>query len=283
MVYIDIGDSDRRQQPKMNPAESFGTMMQRAKGTDRLLDVLDCVMAQDRPLSRNAIAAAIKAPRSTVYSVIDLLLARDYLEQIQPEGLIVPGGKCGLMGLAYDKHAAFGRKARLVVSHLAQQAGEVAELDVMRGWRQIVLISETGRGHNYRVAAEGSSSPLPQTASGRFLLENVDLQEMAANIPGGDFVMADGEEVSLDTLRDHIDSAERQDYWIARGLIDPYIGCIASPVRDRDHRCIGAICLVVPLPELARREQEFIAMTRAAAAELTQVLKATSRRQAVDT
>jgi hypothetical protein len=38
---------------------------------------------------------------------------------------------------------------------------------------------------------------------------------------------------------------------------------------------------VVPLPELARREEEFTTMTRAAAAELTRVLKATSGRHAV--
>src|SRR5262245_414674 len=125
-------------------------MMQRAKGTDRLLDVLDCVMAQGTPASRNAIAARIKAPRSTVYSMIELLVARGYLEMIEPEGLIVPGSKCGLLGLAHDKHASFGRKARQIVGKLARQAGETAELNVMDGWRQIVFISETGRGHNYR-------------------------------------------------------------------------------------------------------------------------------------
>lgn len=251
--------------------------MQRAKGTERLLEVLDCVIDQDQPMTRNAIAAAIGVPRSTVYSIIEVLLSHDYLEQIEPEGLIVPGSKCGLMGLAYDKHATLGRKARQVVSRLARQAGEVAELDVMRGWRQMVQISETGRGHNYRVASEGSTSPLPQTASGRFLLDGIARQDMRKNFTSEDYVMADGSVLSLDELCEHIERARQQGYWVASGLIDPYIGCIASPVRDRQERCIGAVCLVVPLPEMAHRKDEFITMTCTAAQDLTQILRTTSR------
>ena len=250
--------------------------MQRAKGTDRMLDVLDCVMAQNRPLTRNAIAAEIGAPRSTVYSVIETMLARDYLEQMQPEGLIVPGSRCGLLGYAYDRHNPFGRRARHVVAKLSRQAGEVAELDIMRGWRQIVFISETGRGHNYRVAVEGSSSSLPQSASGRFLLQGIERSVIKANIPPVDFIMADGSETSLDQFCHHIEAAKAQGYWTARGLIDPYIGCIASPVYDRSMRCVATVCLVVPLPELARRETEFIAMTREAADELTQLSRSTN-------
>lgn len=251
--------------------------MQRAKGTERLLEVLDCVIDQERPITRNAIAAALNAPRSTVYSIIEVLLSHDYLEQMEPEGLIVPGPKCGLMGLAYDKHATFGRKARQVVLKLARQAGEVAELDVMRGWRQMVQISETGRSHKYRVASEGSTSPLPQTASGRFLLDGIPRDEMKRNFTSEDYTMADGSVLSLDDLCGHIERAKSQGYWVASGLIDPYIACIAAPVRNRDERCIGAVCLVVPLPEMTHRDTEFIAMTRLAAQELTDLLRTSSR------
>jgi DNA-binding IclR family transcriptional regulator len=243
--------------------------MLRAKGTDRLLDVLDCVASQETPVTRNAIAAAIGAPRSTVYSIIELMLKRDYLEQVEPEGLIVPGGRCGLLGLAYGRQNRFGRKARNVVAKLAERAGEVAELNIMRDWRQIVLISETGRAHHYRVPVEGSSTPLPQAASGRFLLQGVDRGEMTANLSDADFTMADGGRIDPAQFREDIEAAKRQGYWIARGLIDPYIACIASPVWDRDERCIGAVCLVVPLPELASREAELVSMTREAAEELT--------------
>ncbi|MHC1550270.1 IclR family transcriptional regulator [Phyllobacterium sp. K27] len=245
--------------------------MERARGTDRLLDVLDCILSQSQPLTRNAIASAIGAPRSTIYSIIEQLLEREFLEQFGPEGLILPGSKCGQLGFAYDRHNPFGRKARHVISKLAKLAGEVAELDVMRGWRQVVLISETGRDHNYRVPVEGSSSPLPRTASGRFLLQGVDVADMAANIPLADFIMADGNKVTAKKLADDISHAAAQGYWIARGLIDPYIACVTAPVHDRSQRCIGAVCLVVPLPELEPREPELVAMTRNAAEELSQL------------
>lgn len=241
----------------------------RARGTDRLLDVLDLVAAQHQPLTRNAIAAALGAPRSTIYSVIDTLVARGFVDQIEPEGLIVPGRLSGLLGQSYERSAPLAHQAREVIAELASATGEVAELDVLQGWQQLILISRTGRGHSYRSAVEGSRFPLPSTASSRFLLDGFALSDLERSIPPADFITATGIKVTPAELYREIGQARAQGYWITRALVDPYVACVTAPVRARDERCIGVICLVVALPEIDRRQAEYIAMTTEAAAKLS--------------
>jgi DNA-binding IclR family transcriptional regulator len=241
----------------------------RARGTDRLLDVLDLVAAQQQPTTRNSIAAALGAPRSTVYSIVDTLISRGFLDQTEPEGLIVPGRLCGLLGQVYDRSAPLARQAKAVVTELARTTGEVTELDVMQDWKQLILISRSGRGHGYRTAVEGSRFPLPATAASRFLLDGYSLEDLKRSIPNEDYTAPTGRSTTAEDLFQEIADARRQGYWITRGLVDAYVACVTAPVRNRDGRCIGVICLVVPLQEIDRREAEYIAATTQAAAKLS--------------
>lgn len=244
-------------------------MSVRARGTDRLLDVLDLVAGQEQPVTRNAIAAALGAPRSTVYSIVETLLARGYVDQIEPEGLIVPGRVCGLLGQVYERSSPLARQARDVVTELAGITGEVCELDVLHEWKQLILISRSGRGHGYRTAVEGSRFPLPLTAAARFLLDGFSRVELERSIPAADYTASTGVVTSPAKLYEEVQQARRQGYWITRGLVDPYVACVTAPVRDRQKRCIGVICLVAPLQEIDRREADYIAETTKAAAGLS--------------
>ncbi|SMC74046.1 IclR family transcriptional regulator [Rhizobium sp. RU36D] len=241
----------------------------RARGTDRLLDVLDLIMVQQQPLTRNAIAAALGAPRSTVYGIIDILLERGFVDQVGSEGLILPGRRCGLLGLAYDRSAPLARQAREIIGDLAVATGEVVELDVLQDWKQLILLSRSGRGHIYRAAAEGSLFPLPSTAAARFLLESYDVETLRRSIPAADFVIPTGSASSPELLHAEAASARQQGYWITRGLVDPYVACVTAPVRNRDGRCLGVVCLVVPLPEIDRLEKDYVAATMETAAKLS--------------
>lgn len=244
-------------------------MHMRARGTDRLLDVLELVAAQLQPATRNAIAAELRAPRSTVYSIIDTLMARGFLDQVDPEGLIVPGRLCGLLGQAYDRSAPLARQARQVLQNLAQTTREVCELDVLHDWKQLILISISGRGHGYRTAVEGSRFPLPSTAAARFLLDGYSAADMERAIPEADFTSLTGVVSSPQLLHREVEQAREQGYWVTRALVDPYVACVTAPVRNRQGRCIASICLVVALQDIDKREADYIAATTQAAAELS--------------
>lgn len=241
----------------------------RARGTDRLLDVLELVAAQQQPVTRNAIAATLGAPRSTVYSMIDTLISRGFLDQTEPDGLIVPGRLCGLLGQAYDRSAPLDRQAKDVIRKLAQATGEVCELDLLHDWKQLIMISMSGRGHGYRTAVEGSRFPLPSTAAARFLLDGYSVSDLERSIPAQDYTSITGVVTSPLQLHREIALAREQGYWVTRALVDPYVACVTAPVRDRHGRCIASICLVVALQDIDKREAEYIAATTQAAEELS--------------
>lgn len=220
-------------------------------------------------MTRNAIAGELGAPRSTVYSIIDILLARGFVDQIEPEGLIVPGRRCGLLGQAYDRSAPLARQARDVITDLAIATGEVTELDILQDWKQVILLSRSGRGQGYRSAVEGARFPLPSTAAARFLLDGYSLADIERFIPKADYVTPTGQNLNPKQLFLEVQQARAQGYWVTRGLVDPYVACITAPVRARDASCIGVICLVVALPEIDRREAEYVALTTQAASRLS--------------
>lgn len=102
--------------------------MQRAKGTDRILDILEQLESVSEPMSRNALAKELDCPRSTIYSLVDQLVARDWVA-IDSDGGISLGYRAGLLGLAYSRNARFEQVAREVVQRVAIETGVVTEIN----------------------------------------------------------------------------------------------------------------------------------------------------------
>ena len=56
------------------------TVNRRARGLDRAFEILDALREAGRPLRPNEIAAAMGAPRSTIYEIVSALVKLDVLD-----------------------------------------------------------------------------------------------------------------------------------------------------------------------------------------------------------
>ncbi len=245
--------------------------MQRAKGTDRLLDILETLEVMPEPISRNALAKALNCPRSTVYSLVDQLLERDWLAQSE-DGLIALGHRAGLMGLAYSKLSRFEAIATEMVQRVAADLGTVAEINVVDQWQQLVLISATGRTQNYLRTLEGSRYPLTMTGSARLQLVGISPAAIRRHIPAQHFKTGAGQ-MSPEQFLEEIRQAGLNGYHIARGLIEPYIGSLGTPVCNRDGACVAVLSIVLPLADLDQRQNELLDTLRRGAGELSEHLR----------
>src|SRR5690606_3157078 len=118
--------------------------------------------------------------------------------------------------------------------------------NVIDSWQQLVLFSASGTGHSYLNAVEGTRYPLPWTAAARFLLEGQSERELLRHIPSTDFdIPGTGEHLTSAQLMTEIKQAQKRGYQIAAGLMNPYIGCIAAPLRNRSGRCVAVVSLVM--------------------------------------
>jgi len=245
--------------------------MQRARGTDRLLDILDYCETLSAPISRHALAEALKCPRSTVYVLVDQLVERGWLEQTKAKDVVL-GHRAAMLGLAYGKHARFDRNMRTAVDRLARETGEVVEVNIVDRWQQLVLMSATGTEPNYLRAAEGSLFPLPQTASGLVLLECASRAAIEKNIPRKHFCLNNGVALSVDAFMKQISEASARGYALGRGLIKPYIGTICTAVRNKEGLPIAGLCIVMPVADLDRRLEILLPILAATADDLTKAL-----------
>lgn len=216
----------------------------RARGTDRMLDIMEFLGRHDHAVSAGEIAAALQAPRSSIYTIVDIMVTRGFLHRA-PSGSISLGPKIAVLGLAFERGSAILRKARDIARDLSDKTGEIAELNVLDNWKQLVLIAENGPSMNYLRSVEGGRFALPQTASGRFLLEGFDIAEISANIPAADFTNGPGQPQAAQQLIEEGEAAAIRGFVCTRGLIDPNIACIAAPVRNASGKCVAAISLVM--------------------------------------
>ncbi|TYR35467.1 helix-turn-helix domain-containing protein [Mesorhizobium microcysteis] len=247
--------------------------MQRAKGTDRILDILEHLENEQRPVSRNALAKALDCPRSTIYSLVDQLVVRGWLT-LDDDGGISLGHRAGLLGLAYSRSARFEQVAREVVQRVAVETGVVTEINVADNWQQLVLITATGRSRNYLRTVEGSRYPFPITGSARLQLVDVPHDLIRRNIPEEDFRLGSGELMPFDQFCDEIDQAARDGYFIARGLIERYVGTAGTPISNRNGQCVATLSIILPQADLDAREDELIDILRRGAEELSGYLRA---------
>ena len=247
--------------------------MQRAKGTDRILDILEHLENKPDPVSRNALAKLLDCPRSTIYSLVDQLVVRDWLT-LDDDGRVSLGHRAGLLGLAYSRNAQFEQMAREVVQRVAVQTGVVTEINIADDWQQLVLISATGRSRNYLRSVEGSRYPFPITGSARLQLVNIPHELIRRNIPEEDFRLGSGEILPFEQFCNEIEQAGRDGYFIARGLIDRYVSTLGTPILNRNHQCVATLSIILPQEDLDSRQDELISILQRGAEELSGYLRA---------
>jgi DNA-binding IclR family transcriptional regulator len=248
--------------------------MQRAKGTDRILDILDFFESADGPATRNAIASAISCPRSTLYALVDTLIERGWLTQT-PDGHISPGNKVARMGLAYSRHAKFEAIAREIMSNLAKETGEVVEFNIIDNWKQLVVLSVTLKEHSYLRAVEGTMVPAPATAAARVLLTDIPAPILARHIPPGDFTLNSGVTISVDEFMADIEKARKDGYFVGYKLLDDFVSTIAMPVFSRRGERIGAVSIVMPTSHLEAGPQPLVEKLGRTAGQISEFLKLT--------
>lgn len=246
--------------------------MDRAKGTDRLLDILAYFEGDRNPVSRNALAVALGCPRSTVYMLVDQLVERGWLQQLA-NGSVSLGYRAGLIGLAYAGHEEFEKSARLTVSKLAEELGEVVDLDIIDKWKQLVVVSANGRGKTYLSVVEGSRYPLPLTASSRVLLDGIPAGVLETHIPAEDFVAGDGSAVRLSDFLQDIQQARDVGYGVVEGSMDPMIGAVSVPVRNPSGDCLAALSVVLPSALIKDDIETLVRPLSRAASELENQLR----------
>jgi DNA-binding IclR family transcriptional regulator len=217
----------------------------RARGLDRVIALLAHLHRIGRPVRIGDLARALAAPRSSVYSLVKILVDASLLESVGPNGEIFFGKSIYFYGMDYLRaHDLFGR-ARAEVDRLARETGEMTQFCVLHERKYTIAHMSSGQ-RPFRISSEvGMQIPLPWTASGRLLLADFPDEEIRAMISPDDLHPPRGTPMTIEDFLAAVAAARREGSCTTSGLIDPYTHCIAAPIKDQTGRVTATLCFVV--------------------------------------
>ncbi|WOI57482.1 IclR family transcriptional regulator [Palleronia sp. LCG004] len=243
----------------------------RARGIDRAISIFEHLREVRRPMPIGALAKALNAPRSSIYSLISRLTEAGILET-NGDGDIFFGRQVYFYADAYLESQPVTRLGRDEVIRLSRQSGETAQLCVLVNNKYTVAFMHPGASL-FRISSEaGVIVPIPWTASGRLLLGGLSDHKILELIPEEDFRLPSGEVLDRQNFLDQVREAHRQGVTETSGLSDPFTTCLAAAIRERDGSPVATLCFMVPATTDRRRKDELLEALAASAQGLNAAL-----------
>ena len=202
---------------------------------ERALDVLSALAAASGPVTAAGLARELGIPRSSVYQLLEVLVARGFVTHLADEQRWTLGLTAFEVGSAYLRRDPLERIAQPLLRHLAQQAPipVVAHLGVVRGHETVYLLKEHSDHPVTTVTDVGVRLPAALTASGRAVLALLPRAQVRAQLSARDaFVDRTGAgPQSMTALMALLSQERRRGYAQEDGFITEGFGSVAIAVR----------------------------------------------------
>ena len=253
-------------------ASTADTILKRTRGLDRAFEILEYLRTQRRPMRPNEIAAGISAPRSSVYELVNLLLENGMLDYQGEEGRVFLGRRLYFLGTAYAEQFDLMRECDKMLTRLAEETRETAQMCMLEGNKYTVAMMREGL-RPFRISSNvGELVPIPWTASGRLLLSHLSDRDILDLIPKDDFVLPNGTRLKPADYISEIRKAQKDGFFTFNSTVENFTHCFAVPIHQADGICIATLCLVTPREDGLRNRTIYLDNLLKAAHEVSEKL-----------
>jgi DNA-binding IclR family transcriptional regulator len=224
------------------------------KSADRALDILEQVAEAPEPLSFSQLLSGLGIPRSSLFHLLNNLLARGYLVQEAAGGRYFLGGK--VLRLA-DRIR--GPSLAVIVTpflrELSAEFNETSAFYVRSGDAAEVAASVSSSQALAYVMKAGERAPLYAISGGKVMLAHMTVDEASAYLSRVRFeAMTPHTITSPSRLRKEIAATRRDGFGYSRDEFTPGITGLAIGVLDQT-RFLGALNLAVPTVRFTREQE----------------------------
>ncbi len=241
----------------------------RARGLDRAFEILQFLRLRRQPARPNEIAVGIGAPRSSVYELVNLLLRQGALEHRGEDGRVFLGRRLYFFGAAYAEEFDLLRECERLLTKLAEDTRETAQMCLLEGDKYAVAQSRDGV-RPFRISSNvGEPVPIPWTASGRLLVSHMSDAEILALIPDEDFRLPSGRRLQPADFIAETREAARRGSIAMDSVVDTFTRCFAAPVYRVGRVCVATLCLVAPREDGLRNGDAYLRALVEAASDLS--------------
>jgi DNA-binding IclR family transcriptional regulator len=240
-VEQDVGTDAEGRASRTRPAT------RRERSVDRIVQILEFLHGHGEGIRIGALAKALGAPRSSIYTVVNDLTEAGLLEVSPDDARIFFGKRMYLYGLNYIRENSLAKRARAEVDRLAKETGETCEFCMLQTGRYTIMHMCPGTRPFRISSAVGLQIPIPWTASGRLLLAGHSRAEIEALIAPEDLMLPDGRRIMIDDFIEAIAQSRKDGFCLTKGLVDAFTQCLAAPIYNAEGHVEATICLVLPI------------------------------------
>ncbi|OPX11771.1 IclR family transcriptional regulator [Mycobacterium sp. AT1] len=233
---------------------------------DRVVAILESISAAPNGLTVSALARLIGVPKSTAHTLVQGLLATDFLEE--RSGLLALGPGVELLASARGGHQ-LRRLARDELMTLASNTEETAHLSIRSG-DHVILIDQVESPQPIKYAVPlRVPRPLLTTATGKLFLADLDADELE------DFLAAHGESKSVGAKRIRAQRDEIRRTGVSYNDEESIAGVctIAAAVRTGTDELVAGMVVAGPSERVRPKLGRIEPMLRDAAMRLSQQLR----------
>jgi len=233
---------------------------------ERVVTILESVAAEPNGLTLSALARQIGVPKSTAHTLVQGLLATDFLAE--QSGLLSLGPGVELLASSRAGHQLRGVAHSELVT-LAANAGETSHLFIRTG-DSIILIDQVESDQPIRYAVKvRRPRPMLTTSTGKLFLAEMEPPELES------FLAAHGGSGSpaAATIRAQRDAIRSQGiaYNIEESL--PGVCTVAAPLRGATGTLIAGLVIAGPAERVRPKLGHIEPMLREAAERVSKQLK----------
>jgi DNA-binding IclR family transcriptional regulator len=250
--------------------------MGQAPAARHALVVLRLLARHTTPLPAMSIAREANIPRSSLYRVLDVLVAEGFVTHLTDQHRYGLGVASFELGSAYTRQQPLRWIARGSLERLVARTKEHAHFATLHGRDVLYLIEERAPGRPPLVTEVGVRLPAHLTASGLAILAATPARQVAAIFPSRSaFARRDGGGPSSPAeLRAALAKARSLEYAEENGWITPGFASVASAVLDHRNHPVGAVAITFESLRLdAEQRQELAEQARATAAEISRATR----------
>lgn len=239
----------------------------------RVLRILELLAADPQGQTLARLSEAMGTPKSSVLSLLRSLTRSGHVTQVR--SLYRLDLESYRLAGAVIATRRFPEVARPILQRLADEAGETAIIGAMAAdGNGVVYLDMVESRNSIRFAAAiGDRRPLYCSAGGRLLLAFRPEREIDAYLSRAELVALAPQTITdRDRLRQILAEVRRSGVSCTVEESAADVSGTAAPIRDGSGAVIACLLLAAPWSRAAPQAERFIALTRAAAQDISRLL-----------
>lgn len=214
----------------------------RVKSADRVVDILQLMATEQKPLGASEIAELLHFPKSSVHALLITLHDRKFLDRDAEDRYILSIRLFALANAALAIHD-LRRLARPHMAALSNKLGVTCNLGVLDGPNIIYLEKVSDYSHPVQITTHvGATMPAHATALGKVLIAELDIDARKRWLDEHSFIPMTGRtRTSAELLKPDLQRYQTLGYAVDSEEFSEGVTCVATAVRDYTGDVVAAV------------------------------------------